>query len=95
MHLRDDVDAAHLELVAARRTQRHVQHGPPFRVVDLLACGHRPDLGLQPCRLRQREQQLHCLGGEALPRVVEEDAIVLDLQSRYPSLVRDELSQVE
>ena len=46
VHLRDDVDAAHLELLAARRAQRHVQHGPPLRVVDLLARGHGSDLTL-------------------------------------------------
>ena len=41
-----------------RRTQRHVQHGPPLRDVDLLPPEHRIDPGAQVDCLRQVEQKL-------------------------------------
>ena len=60
--------------VASRRAQRHVQDGPVFRDVDLLAPEHGVDARPQAGLLGQLQQQLERLVGDAILRVVEVEA---------------------
>ena len=48
MHLRHDVLAVDDDRRALRRSQRHVQHGPIFGDVDLLAAEHGVDPARRP-----------------------------------------------
>ena len=59
---------------SSRRAQRHVQHGAVFRNVDLLAAEHRVDLRAQARCLGESQQQPQRLVGDAVLRIVEEDA---------------------
>ena len=58
----------------SRRAQRHVQDGAVFRDVDLLAAEHGVDPAAQAGFLRQLQKELERFVGDAVLRVIEEDA---------------------
>ena len=91
-----DVLAVHDDGRAARRTQRHVQHGTVLGDVDLLAAEHRVDPLAQPAFLGELQQQLQRLVGDAILRVVEVDADGLGRQPLAAlGIVGEELAQVD
>ena len=71
--------------VSARRAQRHVQHGAAFRGVDLLAGEHRIAPFRHAALLRQPQQQPQRLIGDAVLRVVEEQARALGREALRPA----------
>ena len=81
---------------APRRAQGHVQDGPVLRDVDLLAAEHGVDPRSQAGFLRQLQEELEGLVGDAILRVIEEDAHGL---GRHPlaalGIIREELPQVQ
>ena len=68
----DDILAVHKDGCVARRAQRHVQHRPVFREIDLLAPEHGLDARPQPGFLGQLHQQLECPVRDTVLRVIEE-----------------------
>ena len=78
MHLGDHVLPIDDDLLAPRRTQRHMQHRAILGDVDLVATEHRIDALAQPRLLRQFEQQLDGLRGDAMLRVVEVETDLLE-----------------
>ena len=71
MHAGYDIDAVDDDVLGARRAQRDVQHGALFGHVDLVAAEHRLDALGQTRPMRERDQQRHRLGGDAVLRIVE------------------------
>ena len=65
--------AVHQDRRVARCTQRHVEHGSPFRDVDLLAPEHGVDTGSQAALLREADEQPHRLLGDPVLRIIEID----------------------
>ena len=90
VHLGDDVDTVDDERGAARHPQRNVEHGAVLGDVDPLAGEHRVaplgDTGL----LRERDEQPERLVGDAVLRVVEEEAGRLARQPLRPARIRGE-----
>ena len=81
---------------AARRAQRHVQHGAVLGDVDLVAAEHRVDALAQARLLGQLQQQLERLVGDAILRVIEIDARRLDRQALAAlRIVGEELPQMD
>ena len=72
--LRHYILAVDNNLRRLRRAQGHVQHRSPFRHVDLVPAKHGVDPRLKPGLLRQIDQQLDGLAGDAILRVIEEQA---------------------
>jgi len=58
--------------------QGHVEHGPVFRVVDVLAGEHALAQGLEAGLPGEAGEQLHGLAGDPVARVVEQQAFGLD-----------------
>ena len=56
------------------RAKGHVQGGPVFGLVDLLAPEHGVDAGAQARLLRETGQQIQRFAGDTVLRVVQEDA---------------------
>ncbi len=95
MHLRHDVLAVHRDRRPLRRTQRDMQNGAVFGDVDLLAAEHGVDARAKPRLVRQIDKQLQSLAGDAVFRVVEEDAGRLGGQPRAArGVCREQVSQV-
>ncbi len=80
VHVGDDVLAIDHDGRTARRAQRHVQHGPVLRDVDLVAAKHRVDALAQARLLGQLQQQLQRFVGDAVLGIVEIEARRLDRQ---------------
>ena len=59
VHVLHDITAVHLEPRAARRAQRHVQHGTAFGGVDGVACKHRVAAGFHVRRLGKPGEEIH------------------------------------
>ncbi len=77
---------------AARRAQGHVQDGAVFRDVDLVAAEHGVDPRAQAGFLRQLQEELEGLVGDAILRVVEEEARRLGRQALAAlGIIREEL----
>ena len=74
VHLGDDVDPVDDERAAARHPQRDVEHGAVLGHVDPLAGEHRVAPLGDTCLLRERDEQPERLVGDAVLRVVEEEA---------------------
>src|SRR5262249_36139464 len=66
--------AVYDESCSFRRTQSHVQDGSVFRDVDLFTPEHGVDARSQARFLRQLKKQLQSFVGDAILRVIEEDA---------------------
>ena len=95
MDLGHHVLAVDKNLRPLRRAQRHVQHRPPFGEVDLVAAKHGIDPRLQTRLLRQFDQQLDGLVGNAILRVVEEQAHGLNGHFRAALRVcREQIAQM-
>ena len=96
MDLRHDVFAIHDDGLPFGGAQGHVQDGPLFRDVDFVPAKHGIDAGPQAGFLRQLQQELERLIGDAVLRIVEVDADGLD---RHPlpalGVVREELPEMQ
>ena len=80
----------------SRRAQRHVQDGAVLRDVDLLAPEHGVDPGAQAGFLRQLQEELEGFVGDAILRVIEEDAHSLGRHPlAAPGIIREELPKVQ
>ena len=81
---------------SSRRAQRHVQDGAVLGDVDLLAAEHGVDPRAQAGFLRQLQEQLEGFVGDAILRVVEEDAHRLGRHPlAAPWVIREELPQMQ
>ena len=74
VHLGHDVDAVDDERAPARHPQRDVEHGAVLGDVDPLAREHRVAPLRDPRLLGERDEQPQRLVGDAVLRVVEEEA---------------------
>ena len=90
-----DVLAVDHDRRAARRAQRHVQHGALLGDVDLLAPEHRVDAPAQVALVGELQEQLQRLVGDAVLRVVEVEPGALDGEALAAAgIVGEELAQV-
>jgi hypothetical protein len=81
---------------SARRAQGHVQDGSVLRDVDLLATKHGVDPRTQAGFLRQLKEELEGLIGDAILRVIEEDAHSLGGQACAAfGIIREEFPEVQ
>ncbi len=74
VHAGNDVFAVDHDRFAFGRAQGDVQDGAVFRDVDLVAAKHRFDVLLQAALFGELEEQLERFIGDAVLRVIEEDA---------------------
>ena len=94
--LRHHVLAVDDDGCSSRRAQGHVQDGPVFRDVDLLAPEHGVDALAQAGFLGQLQEQLERFVGDAVLRVVEVDAHRLGGHALAAlGVVREELAQMQ
>ena len=95
VHLGHDVLAVDQDRRAARRAQRHVEHGPFLRDVDLLAAEHGVDAGAQAAVLREADEQRQRVLGDPVLRIIEIDARGLRGQPFAASrIAREQLAQM-
>ena len=95
MNLGHDVLAVDQDRRAARRAQRHVEHGSFLRDVDLLAAEHGVDAGAQAAVLREADEQRHRLVGDPVLRIIEIDARGLQRQPFAASrIAREQLAEM-
>ena len=80
MDLRHHVDAVDQDLLALGSPQRDVEHRSVFGDVDLLAPEHGRDSLFQTGPAGERDQQLHCLCGQPVLGIVEQDPVGFDRQ---------------
>ena len=93
--VRHHVGAVDLDAGAARRAQRDVQHGAAFRGVDLLAGEHRIAPLRHAALFGQLQQQPQRLVGDAVLRVVEEQARAFGREALRPAgIVGEQLAQM-
>ena len=81
VHVRDDVLPVDDDRGVPRRAERDVEHGAVLGDVDLVAPEHGVDPLAQPRLLRQPDEQRDGLVGDAVLRVVEEEAGALGGQA--------------
>ena len=74
VHAGNDVFAIDEDRFALRRAKCNVKHRAVFRDVDLVAAKHRIDAVSQAALVRELHEQLERVVGDAVLRVVEEDA---------------------
>ena len=74
MDLGDDVGAIDVDDLTLRGAQRHVENGALLRDVDLFSLEHGIDAFPQPGFLGKLEEERDGLVGDAMFRVVEENA---------------------
>ena len=78
------------------RAQGHVQDGPVFRDVDLLAPEHGVDARSQAGFLRQLQEELEGFVGDAVLRVIQVEAHRLGRHALAAlGIVREELSEMQ
>ena len=95
MHLRHHVLAIDLNDLVLGRPQRHMQHRPALGGVDLFAREHGIAVRGKPALLRQLQQQLHSLVGNAVLRVVEVNVLERSRQPRAPlGVLLEDFAQV-
>ena len=96
MNLGHDVLAVDQDRRAARRAQRHVEHGSLLRDVDLLAAEHGVDAGAQAALFREADEQRQRLISDPVLRVVEIDARGLSRQPFAASgVAREQVAEME
>ena len=81
VHLGHHVFAVGHNRRAARRAQRHVQHGTTLCDVDLVAREHRVDPPAQARLVGQRQQQAHRVAVDPMLGVIEVEARGLDRET--------------
>ena len=95
MDLRHHVLAVDDDRCSFRRAQGHVQDGPVFRDVDLLASEHGVDPRAQAGFLGQLQEELEGFVGDAILRVIEEEAHRLGRHALAArGIIREELAQM-
>jgi hypothetical protein len=78
------------------RAQGYVQYGSPFRDIDFVPAKHGVDSGLEAGLPRQIHQQLDGFAGNAILRVVEEQAHSLNRQLLTALWIsREEIAQMQ
>ncbi len=82
MHFRNHVYAVGKNLLRLRRAQRHMQHRPVLRQIDLFAAEHGITPFLKARLFRQFDQQLDGLVSDAVFRIIEEQSLGLDGKAR-------------
>ena len=96
MHFRHDVLPIDLDHSAARRPQRHVEHGAVLGDVDLLAAEHGVDPRAEAGPFGQMDQQRERLFREPVLRVVEVQALgFADERLATLGIVGKELPEME
>ncbi len=96
VHPGHDVVPVHHDGGSLRGAQGHVQHGPFLGDVDLLPPEHGVDPGPKPGLLRQLQQQLDGLVGEAVLGVVEIEPHGFGGEALPPArVVFEELAEVQ
>ena len=95
VHLLDHVLAVHDQRAVLRHPQRHVQHRPVLADVDVLAGEHRVAAPLDVPLLRELDEQLQRLVGDAVLGVVEREPGALGDQALAAvGVLGEELAQV-
>ena len=80
-----NIGAVDLDAGSARRAQRNMQNGAAFRGIDYFAGKHRIAPLRHPALVRQPQQQPQRLIGDAVLRVVEEQARTLGREAFRPA----------
>ena len=94
--LRHDILAVHEDGCSFGRAQGHVQHGALLRDVDFLAAEHGVDPRSQAGFLGQLEQQLEGFVGDAVLRVIQEEARRLGRHALAAlGVIREEIAQMQ
>ncbi len=95
VHVRHHVAPIHHDRRVRPVAQRHVQHRPPFRPVDLLPRHHPAHRRRQPARLRQLHQQPQRLRCHPVLRVIQRQPRRLHPHPlRTPHIRSEQLPQV-
>ena len=96
VHVRNDVAPIHRNGRPARRPQRRMEHGPVFGAVDLLALEHGVNPLPQAGFVRELQQELHRLAGDAVLRVIEINARRFGGQALAAlAVIREQIAQVQ
>ena len=85
--LRHDIVALSKHWPAGTVTQGHVQGRTVFRDINRLAREERRPARLDTCRAREIEKQLERCFGEPVFRIVEQDVVKLNVETREPTWV--------
>jgi hypothetical protein len=96
VYLRHNIFAIQDDRFAPRRTQSDVQDGPPLRDIYFVASKHSVDAGSQDGLLRQLQQELQRLAGDAVLGVIKVDTDGFRSEALATLwVIREELSQVQ